>query len=327
MIERQIATVHEAPVVHQRPDVGVRSTAMRNRLATTVCLALVGACGGPSSSTEPAHGTDAVRHIGARHMELPEGANPDSTIVELRAFVARYPRTPHAAEALARIGDLETDRGRVEHAIDAYLRVVCPPEDSVADRLVVLDPSELSRCAPLISQPIPNAAIWARIGHAYFEENDLSRALAGFEASLALLPPEHALVPRVTYLRAWTLYRESRYAEALEAFGRVVALPDEQLSGEALEYLAVIVAEPDWDDDGAPDAARGTARPAVRAWLDAHPDLEARVLDGAAAALLDLAELGDAIALDDEIVQRFPGSAEAERARARSLEAHRRLGP
>lgn len=300
---------------------------MRSRVATTVCVALVSACGGPSSSTEPAHSTRAVRDVSARHVELPEGGNPDSTIVELRAFAARYPATPYAAEALARIGDLETERGRVEHAIDAYLRVVCPPEDAVADGLVVLDPSELSRCASLIAQPIPNAGIWARIGHAYFEDNDHARALVSFEAALALLPPEHALVPRVTYLRAWTLYRDGRYAEALEAFGRVVALPDEQLAGEALEYLAVIVAEPDWDDDGAPDTERGLARPAVRTWLAAHPELEARALDGAASVLLDLAELRDAIAMDDEIERRSPGSPEAARARARTAEAHRRLGP
>jgi tetratricopeptide (TPR) repeat protein len=294
-------------------------------LATTVCLAvgLVGACGGAPVRTE-ATGAEPTT---SPSLALPEGPNPDSTILELRAFAARYPGTVHAAEALARIGDLETERGRVEHAIDAYLRVVCPPEDAGADGLVVLDPSEPARCAPLISQPIPNATIWARIGHAYFGENDHARALVSFEAALALLPPEHALVPRVTYLRAWTLYRDSRYAEALEAFGRVVALPDEQLSDEALEYVALLVAEPDWDDDGSPDAERGLARPAVRTWLAAHPELEARALDGAASALLDLAELRDAIAMDDEIERRFPASPEAARALARTAEARRRLGP
>jgi outer membrane protein assembly factor BamD (BamD/ComL family) len=43
--------------------------------------------------------------------------------------------------------------------------------------------------------------------------------------------------------------------------------------------------------------------------------------------LLDLAELRDAIATDDEIVQRFPASPEAARAIARTAEARRRLGP
>ncbi len=65
----------------------------------------------------------------------------------------------------------------------------------------------------------------------------------------------------------------------------------------------------------------------MRTWLAAHPELEARALDGAASVLLDLAELRDAIATDDEIVQRFPASPEAARAIARTAEARRRLGP
>lgn len=296
--------------------------------ATIVCLALglASACGGaPSSATTTAAEETAVQR--GPQLALPAGPDPDSTILELRAFAARYPGTVHAAEALARIGDLETERGRVEHAVDAYLRVVCPNETPPAQALAVLDPSDVDRCAPLVVQAVPVATIWARLGDAYFEASDHARALASFEASLASLPPEHALVPRVTYLRAWTLYRDGRFAEALEGFGRVVGLPDERLSGEALAYVALLVAEPDWDDDGAPDAERGLARPAVRTWLATHPELEARALDGAASVLLDLAEREDVIAMDDEIVRRFPGSPEAARAIARTAEAHRRLGP
>lgn len=109
---------------------------------------------------------------------------------------------------------------------------------------------------------------WAIRGEEAFEQGRLPDAHAAYARALALWPADHRWRRLVEYKLAWTCYRMDRFPEALERFAVVAdAPPEPPLADEAIEYLAIIVAEVDWDGDMREDARFGLARPEVVAWL------------------------------------------------------------
>lgn len=254
------------------------------------------------------------------------GAEPDTSVAALRALADRCPRTPRGADALAQVGDAELEAGHTDAALDAYLRVVCPPPANAPAGPIALDLSEASSCIPWVDAPEANGAIWARIGQIYFDAPDLPRALASFDASLAQLPRTSVLRTRASYLRGWTLFRADRFAEALAPFGEVAEADDPALRDEALSYLGILVAEQDWDLDGRPDAVLDVARPAVRTFLTEHPSLAPAVLSATAQTYFETADFARSMAIDRALLQQYPDAPEAGTASARMTEARARGG-
>ena len=121
-----------------------------------------------------------------------------------------------------------------------------------------------------LADPSDRGFAWWRIGETNFELGRLDRAEAAYARALGGLSSEEPWRGVVLYKWAWTAYRDDRYRDALERFTLVLATPVPEgrsvLWVEALEYMAILVAEDDWDGDGAPDAVVGLDRPEVVAW-------------------------------------------------------------
>ncbi|MBN8611078.1 MAG: tetratricopeptide repeat protein [Deltaproteobacteria bacterium] len=307
--------------------------------STTIAIALSiaamsSACGGPRPlrtrprvvEVAPIESPASVTEVDPPAETQAAEGEPDATIRTLRATIARRPRTPEAAEALVQIGDLESDRGRVMEAIQAYLSVACPSMTpaSAETALEALDASAVTTCSPWVQAPAAVGEVWARLGGLYFDLPDLARAEASFDAALARLPVTSPTRLPALYRLAWTQYRRDHYAAALESFARVIDAVDEgTLRDESLAYLGVIVAETDWDADGREDASVDLARAEVRAFFTRHPTLVSEAMWEAARTLFDSADYARSIAIDEALLQRAHRMDEV---RARIAEARRRSG-
>lgn len=162
--------------------------------------------------------------------------------------VAPTASQPTLTEARTAEGERLRSLGRYEEAERAFLEITGDPTVSPDDQ----------------------GYAWWMIGEIDFEAGNLERAEAAYAYVLAGLAAESPMRSVVAYKLAWTSYRRDHYEDALERFARVLSssVPEGvgDLHAEAIEYMAIIVAEDDWDLDGAPDAQLGLDRPEVVAW-------------------------------------------------------------
>ena len=125
-------------------------------------------------------------------------------------------------------------------------------------------------CTPVRKESkfIPEA--WTRIGEFHFDNpNELRFAIAAFRKVLTF--KDSPYYDRALYKLAWSYYRDNRFPEAVREFDNLVKYADARtaagqkvgsdLRPEAIQYLGVSFAEPDWDGDTLPDADH---RPAAR---------------------------------------------------------------
>lgn len=242
-----------------------------------------------------------------------------------RPAAAPSPATSAAAaeaEARAREGDLLWERGDGEGALGRWSAIVCPSQPPL------FDPARIADCRPIVPPSAALTALWLQIGRVAFETSDGPRAIAALEAFLALAPDDDPQIATARYVLGWAFYRADRYAEALQAFAKAATFASSEVREEAVTYLGILVAEPDWDGDGADDALRGLGRPEVRALFDDERALAADVMWSAANTLADMARYVDAIALYRELVARFPDDPRVADANARAEVARTRmLGP
>ncbi len=154
---------------------------------------------------------------------------------------------------------------------------------------------------------------WLRAGDALAtsdEPRELEQALAAYQQ----VPATHPDYSRALAARAWVAFLLDRVPDAIHGY---VALLD-QLAGpaqsttreHALHMLGAMLADPDWNRDGAPDVAAARARlsdatliPQDRAWLGELYFATARAL------YLSSRDV-DAIALFDESLRRWPAPPE-----------------
>ena len=125
-------------------------------------------------------------------------------------------------------------------------------------------------CTPVRKESkfIPEA--WTRVGEFHFDNpNELRLAIAAFRKVLTF--KDSPYYDRALYKLAWSYYRDNRFPEAVREFDNLVKYADARtaagqkvgsdLRPEAVQYLGVSFAEPDWDGDTLPDADQ---RPAAR---------------------------------------------------------------
>ena len=138
------------------------------------------------------------------------------------------------------------------------------------------------------------------------------------------MPDRAALLHR----RAFALRKLGRAADALAGFEELVLEPSAgALRAEALTSLAPLVADPDWDGDGAPDAAHGLARPEVAARLATPAAFHAEWLERVGDVLADAARWSDADRAYGEVLGRFPGLPREAAVRAKQDAVRTRLAP
>jgi tetratricopeptide (TPR) repeat protein len=246
----------------------------------------------------------------------------------LERLLSEHPDAPEATLALEPLGFfLSQDPELRDAALGPWLALVCPGRATPPPwREPVIAPraDELAACAPRADATTEAIFLtWLRVGEALFEAPDgLEGALGAYDRALAIAQAEHSLRPVAAYERAWTLYRLDRFADALEAFA--ILAGDARLGAEALQYMAIVATEEDWNDDGQPDAPAGLARPEVARFVDGTFEQAPELLFEIAQTLVDMARGEEAICAYDRFLARFGAHRRADdarrgRARARGL--------
>ncbi|MGM0557311.1 MAG: tetratricopeptide repeat protein [Myxococcota bacterium] len=133
---------------------------------------------------------------------------------------------------------------------------------------------------------VPEA--YVRIGEYYFDYSDspegLRKAREAYESAIGF--EDSKFYDKALYKLAWTYYRLDQFDRAIGEFKRLVEYSDEQkrktgrsgsvLRAEAIQYIAVSLAEEDWNLDGAVDDEFGIER--VRQYLDGDEDYNREVM-------------------------------------------------
>ncbi len=136
------------------------------------------------------------------------------------------------------------------------------------------------------SEFVPEA--WIRIGEYHFDRSDDPKeiALAKNAYEQAIKYEDSKFYDKALYKLAWSHYRLDHFDEAIRQFERLVEYSDQQtasgegggsvLRTEAIQYIAVSLAEEDWNLDRAVDANFGMPR--VKKYLDEGKPYEREVL-------------------------------------------------
>lgn len=136
------------------------------------------------------------------------------------------------------------------------------------------------------SEFVPEA--WIRIGEYHFDRSDNPGEieLAKQAYQQAMKYEDSRFYDKALYKLAWAHYRLDQFEEAIEEFERLVEYSDEQeaktgqsgsvLRAEAIKYIAVSLAEEDWDLDRSVD--EDFALPRIKKYLDEDKAYEREVL-------------------------------------------------
>lgn len=113
---------------------------------------------------------------------------------------------------------------------------------------------------------VPEA--WIRVGEFFFDEDDLDKARQGYSEAMKF--PKSRFYDKALYKLAWTHYRQDNFDEAIKNFRTLIEFSDAKeartgksgsvLRAEAVQYMAISLAEEDWDLDGIKDDAFGLER-------------------------------------------------------------------
>lgn len=162
----------------------------------------------------------------------------------------------------------------------AYTKLQSNEEEAARDLLMTLvDKYPESRFVP---------ESWVRIGEYWFSASDGAEDLekARYAYEQAMQYSDSDFFDKALYKLAWTYYRLDQFDKAISEFKRLVEYSDEQkritgrsgsvLRAESIQYIAVSLAEQDWDLDGAVDDQFGMPR--VRSYLGGDEPYEREVL-------------------------------------------------
>lgn len=131
------------------------------------------------------------------------------------------------------------------------------------------------------SEYAPDA--WLRLGEYRFESLDYRGAIEAYHSSLAY-GEDNTSVDTVLFKTGWARYLLGQYDEAIATFRELLDYYDNADSSvnegarvEALQYLAIVLHERDWDSDGEVDA--DFLAPRLEHYLGDNPSWALEVLD------------------------------------------------
>jgi TolA-binding protein len=147
-------------------------------------------------------------------------------------------------------------------------------EEEEAEGGVFVDP--YYECEPVVADARFTSETWFRIGEYHFDDygdsHSLDKAIAAYNKILE--DPEDRNYNLALYKVAWAYYRDNRYPEAIEHFGKLVQWSDDQqkatgragseLRPEAIQYLGIAFAYDDWNENLVPDESEGMPSPIDR---------------------------------------------------------------
>ncbi|MEO1271270.1 MAG: tetratricopeptide repeat protein, partial [Myxococcota bacterium] len=191
----------------------------------------------------------------------PPERNYDRSIALFQRLITDFPEYRYIDGAYYLLGFCQKRMGQDEEARQAFVDLIRTRPDS---------------------KFVPEA--WVRIGEHHFDYNELDKAIAAY--SNALNYPDNTFYDKALYKLAWAYYRADRFDDAIESFKNLVRYADKkeeetgrsgsELREEAVQYLAISLAEEDWNGDGVPDDDFGMAR--VRKYLTGKDSFEPEVL-------------------------------------------------
>ncbi|HVZ86422.1 MAG TPA: tetratricopeptide repeat protein [Polyangia bacterium] len=179
------------------------------------------------------------------------------------------------------------------------------------------------------SKFIPEA--WTRIGEFHFDNpNELKLAIAAFRKVLTF--KDSPYYDRALYKLAWSYYRDNRFPEAVREFDNLVRFADARtasgqkvgsdLRPEAVQYLGVSFAEPDWDGDTLPDPITGLQR-ALEFYKGRENEPHVReVFQRLGDIYFDQTRYQDAIAVYKTLLQKWPYYVDAPKVQDRIVHAY-----
>ena len=139
----------------------------------------------------------------------------------------------------------EQQQGNYERARDLFLTLIANRPDS---------------------EFVPEA--WIRVGEFFFDEDELDKARQAYSEAMKF--PKSRFYDKALYKLAWTHYRQDNFDEAIKNFRTLIEFSDAKeaktgksgsvLRAEAVQYMAISLAEEDWDLDGIKDDAFGLER-------------------------------------------------------------------
>lgn len=187
--------------------------------------------------------------------------NYDNTISTFRKLINNWPEYRLLDGAYYLLAYCELQQGNDEEAKDLFLALIDKRPDS---------------------EFVPEA--WIRIGEYYFDLADLENAREAYAKSMEY--SNSRFYDKALYKLAWTYYRQDNFPDAIARFKQLVEYSDELerktgrsgsvLRSEAVQYVAISLAENDWDSDGIVDDNFGLAR--TKVYLPGEKDYEREML-------------------------------------------------
>jgi cellulose synthase operon protein C len=169
--------------------------------------------------------------------------------------------------------------------------------------------------------------VWTRIGEIYFDRSgteNLENALAAYGEVTKY--PDSPFYDKALYKIAWTYYRLDRFQESVDAFIELVAYADQQealtgisgseLRAEALEYVAISLANESWGGFGRAKQVLGPLEDEEYA-----PEL----WQSYGEILFDQTRYRDAIEVLTYTIEKFPNQPDNPEAQEKIVRAYERL--
>ncbi|MEZ4462108.1 MAG: tetratricopeptide repeat protein [bacterium] len=153
---------------------------------------------------------------------------------------------------------------------------------------------------------------WIRIGEFHFDHNELELAKQAYIEAMKF--PDSKFYDKALYKIAWTYYRQDNFDQAIKEFKRLVEYSDDLrdrtgqegsvLRAEAVQYIAISLAEADWDLDGKKDEDFGLTR--IRRYITGDKPYEREVLDQLGQYLFENTYYADAVDVYRFILAKYP---------------------
>ena len=187
-------------------------------------------------------------------------------------------------------------------------------------------------CQPLNTRSRYLAESWLRVGEKHFDAAELESAVSAYSRVLEF--GDGRYYEKALYKLAWSHYRANRFAHAVTGFDALVKWSDLQktkgdplgsdMRPEAVQYLGVCFAEPDWDGDTRPDKESGLQRiEAFYKGREGEPQPK-EVFQRLGDIYYDLTRYREAIAVYERTLAMWPYEGGAPIVQDRIVRAHER---
>ena len=269
----------------------------------------------------------------------PTGPSPKvdytPTITIYKRLLTEFPNYRFLDATYYLLGFCLGEMGQEGQARQALLSLVCANQYKPLDPPATLPGGDdpYKDCTPVRKESkfIPEA--WTRIGEFHFDaSNELRLAIAAFKKVLDF--KDSPYYDRALYKLAWSYYRDNNFPEAIRQFDNLVKYADGRLAGgqkigsdlrpEAVQYLGVSFAEPDWNGDAVPDSESSLER--INAFYkgrDQEPHVR-EIYQRLGDILFDSTKYPEAIAVYKTLLERWPFYADAPRVQDKIVRSYER---